>query len=315
MVFGPGTAACIINRVEASATRHIFEAGANAGGRVGLAVSSADVLRLYMGGSTRDGTTALTPGWYLVAFTKASGTVIPRAHIYRYDTGTWVHEAAGSAIANQTLGTTEAQIGASLADGQLWNGDVELAGFWDVELTDAQIEMLPFGLTPWFQENPKALWLLDQADVAQTVMDLTGGGANQTAIVGTTVATASTPVWNRFDDAILVTRPPAAGGPVVTFDATIAGAAAVTDDLALSQALAAVVAGSGTVAAEFVRQIALDALIAGTAQVVTGLAAQTVFNAAVAGQGTVVAHLDLPTGAVAVIASPDPVPVITIAVL
>lgn len=124
-------------------------------------------------------------------------------------------------------------------------------------------------------------------------------------------------------------------GGTVTFDCAVAGQATVTADLALTTALiaavagtstvtptlalttglAAPIAGQGTVSVDLVKQVALEALINGTATVTTGLAAQVALAAAVAGQATIVASLDSPAGPVAVIASHDPVPVITVVVL
>lgn len=55
--------------------------------------------------------------------------------------------------------------------------------------------------------------MLDQSLTTQNVSDITGNGANQTALTGTAIATVHPPIWNR-DDGVwpIGSVPPAAGG-------------------------------------------------------------------------------------------------------
>ena len=65
-----------------------------------------------------------------------------------------------------------------------------------VEATErvrVQVEALAGSLQAWYQVQPKGLWVLDQAATTQKVPDWTGGGANESALVGTTVGTSSVP--------------------------------------------------------------------------------------------------------------------------
>jgi len=66
-------------------------------------------------------------------------------------------------------------------------------------MTDAQIESLAGSLMAWRQIQPTGMWLLDQDAVAQTVPDLSGNGANQTARNGSTVGTVSCPLGYGMD--------------------------------------------------------------------------------------------------------------------
>ena len=171
------------------------------------------------------GTLAATAatGWVLVAFTKATGTATPRFHLYNYGTNTASHENAGGTLADPTTPVTRAQIGRrqTTSTPRYYQGDIAAVGVWNAVLTDAQFEALAFSLSAWFAVQPKGLWLLDQSAVAQTVIDLTGGGANQSSITGTTLGAVSVPVFSygaqpRRRNAIVAAPPP--GGTVESYE-------------------------------------------------------------------------------------------------
>lgn len=128
--------------------------------------------------------------WVLIAITKASGTVAPRFHEYVYDTDTWTHENGASNIANGPATSNRLQLGEV---GDFFGGDLLICGFWTSVLSDVAIETLKDSLSAWEALTPTGLWLLNQTNVADDVLDLTGGGANETAITGTTVGTNDLP--------------------------------------------------------------------------------------------------------------------------
>lgn len=149
-------------------------------------------------------------GWCFVAGTKATGTTFPRLHKYAYATNTWTH---GDASANQQADASGsvssvavgARTGVSPTSG--FSGDIAIAAwFAGNNLSDSQVEQLPFSLRAWLGYSPSGLWLLDQSSTSQTVIDLTGGGANQSNITGTSVSTASVPVFGYGHRALLRTR-------------------------------------------------------------------------------------------------------------
>lgn len=188
-VFGPGTVAAIIRPV----------IGAN-GDLVALGAAPAFVFTLRGTGVLRGTTATSSTGaavlvsnkWYLVAFTKPTGSNTGRFHIYDYATNTWVHEVGSTAIANSATPATSNALGNSAIG---YAGDLEIAAVWDIAMSDSQVESLPFALGPWFQTQPRALWLLDQALTTQAVRDLSGGGAQQSALSGTAVSVNSVPLW------------------------------------------------------------------------------------------------------------------------
>jgi hypothetical protein len=146
-------------------------------------------------------TVSASEGWVLLAATKTSGTTTVRLHKYVYSTNTWTHQntAAGTSADQATSGTMNASIGSSLASGTVsgsFDGDIAVVGKWNVVLADNQLESLSTSLNAWWQAPPAVLFTLDQSATGQLVRDLTGGGANQSAIVGTTVSTSSLPVFS-----------------------------------------------------------------------------------------------------------------------
>jgi hypothetical protein len=181
-------------------------------------------------------------GWVLIAVTKASGTVAPRGHKYVYSSDTWAHNNSASNTAN----------GASVSGGTVrfgeWQdvddfaGDIAIAGVWDRVLTDAEIENLAFTKEAWHAAAPAGLWLFDQQAVAQSVSDLTGGGANQSTITGTALSTNSVPIFNYTDGPVwtVLTRVVAGGGTTLTPDPVTVPIVVAAPSLALVLAPAAV---------------------------------------------------------------------------
>lgn len=176
-------------------------------------------------------TLSSSDGWILVAVTKATGSNHPRFHAYRYSDNSWLFHAAGnggSAVANGTAPGASGfvNIGGDAGGSTDWfAGDIAVAGIWNSNLADAQIENLPFSLQAWFQVMPTGLWTFDQSATSQKVVDISGGGANESSLVGTSVSTNSVPLFNYFGDIVWVQRSQATGGGGFTpkFRKTLSG--------------------------------------------------------------------------------------------
>lgn len=191
--FGPGTVAAII-KTEASfsASRLIFSAGAAAAASYSIALGATGIFALTCSGSSAADTAALGASkWYLVASTKATGTVAPRLHAYDYATKIWTHNNSATSIANSTVPITRSALGVNaVGTGGFWNSDIYAAAVWNIVLTDLQVEALVVDVTlgSWsVAAVPKGMWQLNQASVGTTIFDMTRGGADQSAITGTTV--------------------------------------------------------------------------------------------------------------------------------
>src|SRR3990172_427971 len=191
--------------------------------RYGMNGSGADVFRAHIGTTQITAPTiAITGGaWQVLAVSKATGTVAARFHKYLYSTDAHSHENDDATVANSSAPTTNVYLGTDgtvTVDGL--DGDLLIAAVWDVVLSDAQFEALPFSLAAWFAVQPKGLWLLDQDTTAQKVLDLTGGGANETALAGTTIGTASVPVFGYEAPILIPTRAAAAGQTIALWQVT-----------------------------------------------------------------------------------------------
>lgn len=124
--------------------------------------------------------------WYVVAETKASGSQPYRYHVVQLGVGAWTHQSSTSNVANGQAGLTSIDFGLSETTG----GNVDLAAFaeYGTVLSDAAIEALGFtAMDDWLAASPRVAVQFNQATTADPVTDLTGGSANQTAIVGTSV--------------------------------------------------------------------------------------------------------------------------------
>ena len=145
-------------------------------------------------------------GWCLLAATKGAGTVTPRFHQYVYGTNTWTHEDGSGTLADNTAPGASGTV----RFGNGMNGfgafSQALNAVFAAALTDTEIERLPYSLPAWYSLSPVGLWLLDQSLTTQGVADLTGLGANQSAITGTTIATTHPPVFSRGAPVLAVTR-------------------------------------------------------------------------------------------------------------
>lgn len=203
---------------------------AAAGGLYALEFTDGNQLNLNTdAGAGGSGSTAFTSTttWYFVAGEKATGSVAPRFHIYNYSTGAWTHENGGAAVNNTTGTVGQTRIGRwqTVDD---YNGDIEVVGIWKNQtFTDAQWEAsgLPFSLQAWYAlGTPTAIWHLNQSATTQNVADLTGGGANQTTLNGTSVSTVHPPLFNVGAGAWRVIKAPAGGSPTTLAPTGLASA-------------------------------------------------------------------------------------------
>jgi hypothetical protein len=137
-------------------------------------------------------------GWSLVVVTKASGSVAPRIHKYPLSTATWTRANAANAMVDQTMVSTDRL--AFGKDESTNRNAMRLAAsaIWTVGMSDAQVSALATNLWTgdWYNHaagTPVTLWQFNQGSTAVAVADLTGGGATETAISGTTVVTGDDP--------------------------------------------------------------------------------------------------------------------------
>lgn len=164
-----------------------------------FSISSSQIFYGGSGTGSATSTFTVTPsaGWVLVSASKAAGTGPVTFRKYDYATGTWTHEGgAGSVTDGIAAGAGGTVKLGSYFDGTspFLNGEMAAAAVYGRVLTQAEIENLAHSLAAWRDAGPAGMWVLDQDAVSQPVYDWSGGGANQTAIVGTSAAATSSPV-------------------------------------------------------------------------------------------------------------------------
>jgi hypothetical protein len=149
-------------------------------------------------------TLAAADGWAIVVFTKPDGMALGTVHRYLFSTATWTSavlaENSGDA---GVLSTTRIAVGKD----EFFNfGAMRLAvdARWTAEMSTAQVQELTANLrtSDWQSNSVGSLALLhqwNQGSVSEPVQDLTGGGANQDAIAGTSVVTDDDPPGWTFD--------------------------------------------------------------------------------------------------------------------
>jgi hypothetical protein len=115
------------------------------------------------GGTEAHFSTTLTwtvaDGVCLIVITKATGTVAPKAWKYRYDTDAWTTATSATTVANQATqagGTVRFGEWADLDD---FNGDLNVAGEWTRDLTDAEVRNPP--VLPRLVVRQRARWPVD----------------------------------------------------------------------------------------------------------------------------------------------------------
>jgi hypothetical protein len=138
---------------------------------------------------------AASNGWMLIAYTKNSGASTGRFHKYVYGTSTWTHVNSTNGTKTDPPTVTsgyECFIGYRQPQGiQPMNADLALLGVWrGVALSDGELEAMSADLASWVAESPNALWLFNQTEVTETVLDL-AGSADEIARAGTSVQSIS----------------------------------------------------------------------------------------------------------------------------
>jgi hypothetical protein len=158
------------------------------------------------------GFTDMASGWQFLAVAIPGVGVLqrdPTFYRYTYATDTWSTPITDSATMMEVTGQTAAKVefGAYQSASDWYQGDQHVNGFWNRALSEAELRLLPFNLMAWYATNPAALWLLNQPVTTIPIRDLTGGGADETALTNTAVATTSVPSFAHGAPIWLPTHP------------------------------------------------------------------------------------------------------------
>lgn len=203
---GPFTFAWLFEPANLSSF-HALIAGRNAGGvaQWNAATGDGNWLAYYasLPAVLVNGAFAIDLSWQICAITKANGVAVPRMHRLPLG-GAWTHGNGSDPSGNAgTIAGGHISLGQSVDVASDFVGLLALAGVWDVQLDDGDIEDLAANLATadWLNHAsaPIGLWQLNQASTAEDVLDLTGGGADQVGLTGTSVdAENDPPGWEFF---------------------------------------------------------------------------------------------------------------------
>jgi hypothetical protein len=170
-------------------------------------VSNSDLMVFH--GNTDSRTAAIPQGvWVTMVVRKVTGSALPRFSHYNHNTTTWTHQL-GDATSGDGTAPTSGFINTA-TDGSAsepWDGAIAVtAGWsntvvWSADTTgDAQIEAagLEVSLQNWVDQSPDMLipW---NPTVGAGIADISGNGANQVAISGTTQTVGDDPPGFSFE--------------------------------------------------------------------------------------------------------------------
>jgi hypothetical protein len=140
------------------------------------------------------GLTLDTTNWQLIGMSKAAGAVTGRFHRAVLGSG-YTHTVSAGTNSGPAGSAAAIVVGCSAAGTLFQQMKLAAMAFWNTNLTDANFDSIASSTAQIQALSPSILWEFTQASVATAVTDLTGGGADQSSIVETTVVTTDDPAW------------------------------------------------------------------------------------------------------------------------
>jgi hypothetical protein len=135
--------------------------------------------------------------WMWVCYTKASGSVKPRWHTSDLTAASgWSHADDGSNVSDLSGPPTTIVIGGRQQGNSSWRGNIAAIAVWDSVLSDSAIEAAAVSAAALQAAIPSWGVLLNQASTATDVTDLSGNGATQASITGTSVSADEPAGWS-----------------------------------------------------------------------------------------------------------------------
>lgn len=155
-----------------------------------------------------------TGAWQWLFASKAAGNTAARLDRSVLGSGSWIHATGTPTYTSAATAITAFLIGAADSTGTAVPGDYAIAFEFNRQISTVEAESFVSKTSDIWNASggrPKAIWELNQASTATSVLDITGGGADQTALSGTTVSTTNDPPGFTFDGlgSIIVPAPPA----------------------------------------------------------------------------------------------------------
>ena len=132
--------------------------------------------------------------WWIVSAKRAAGTN-QAVEFWGRDltnNGSWLNTNPGSNLSASGLSNPDRILLGRWGYTDDMNGRIAFVAVYDRVLSDAEVQGIA-GVSDAMALTPVGAWLLDQASTATAVTDLTGNGADQTALSGTSVVSDTVP--------------------------------------------------------------------------------------------------------------------------
>lgn len=203
--FTYGTLAIIIRWTALPGDWKEFYSNAPASGDMFFGVDTSNYWQCTFGSgtNTRTNLVTITAGvWLCAIISKDTGSVFPRLNLYNYNTGAWSTNVFDVVQPDGAGNMGTHYIGSYHGSFEFVNADIAALGLFRtvVPASDAEAQNwgLPFSRLAWLalagRADRSAVWLLDQAATTTPVLDLTGGGANESGGTVPAISTNSVPL-------------------------------------------------------------------------------------------------------------------------
>ena len=185
---GPITVAVLAKATSTAGWTGWMAAGRKSGAAVwGFLTSNNAGPKLFAENDFGTGVAGLSTSWRWYVMTKASGSALPRFHVWDL-AGAWSHTSNDVNTADGTGPIDTIYVGSQTGSANGWRGSIAVVAAWASELSDVGIEAaMTLSAADTFGAARDWMIRLNQASAADAVTDDTAGGGDQTAISGTTV--------------------------------------------------------------------------------------------------------------------------------
>jgi hypothetical protein len=141
--------------------------------------------------------TPVLSDWMWIGYGKASGNVKPRWHSRNLTTGgAWVHLDDSANVGDQSGPAVGIVLGGRQPGTSGWLGSIAALVTYTGSLSDAAVEAAAVSAAALKAASPSFGVLFNQTSTSVAVTDLSGNGATQSSISGTSVDADEPPGWS-----------------------------------------------------------------------------------------------------------------------
>lgn len=175
-----------------NANQYFFSANPGSPGNCYAVGCEQERLTLYKNGGSR-GSLFPTGEWVFIGVKKGTGIEEPKFFIYRYGAEEWLTIKGATSEDGDPM--TSLRLG-QWGSGEQLLGKMAAIAVWDGLLLDEEIEEMATApsIMSWLEHEPTGMWMFNQAEVSEAVLDQTAGGADQTEEANTEVVEEEPPI-------------------------------------------------------------------------------------------------------------------------